>query len=161
MATIKEVGRGKCLVSWYDTRGKQQRKILLKKAAHELYDQICAQSIFEKSGLHPSLGAKAKNIKKMTVRELALPYRDYLAKTRAKSNTSYVDHIMSTWGDWRICQLTPGQVRTWLYDFLNGPVKRGEMAVSTVKKLAVYFMRIFNYAIEELETLSQNPLTGL
>jgi integrase len=161
MATIKDVDRRKCRVSWYDTVGKQHRKILLKKPAQELFNQVCAQEIFETSGLHPSLGAKAKNIKKMTVKEAALPYREYLAKTRAQANTSYIDHIISKWGEWRICQLTPGQVRMWLYDFLNGPVKRHAMAVSTVKKLAVYFMRIFNYAIEELEILKENPLNGL
>jgi integrase len=161
MASIKDVGRGRCLVSWYDTHGKQHRRTVIKKTAQDLYDQVCAQEIFEKSGLHPSLGAKAKNIKTMLVRDAGLPYRKYLAGTRAYRNVSYVDHILRKWGDWRICQLTPGQVRLWLYDFLNGPVRRGEMAVSTVKKIAVYFNRIFNYAIEELEILSQNPLKGL
>jgi integrase len=161
MASIKDVGRGKCRVSWYDTHGKQHRRTVLKKAAQDLYDQVCAQSIFEKSGLHPTLGAKAKNIKTMLVRDAGLPYRKYLAGTRAYRNVSYVDHIIRKWGDWRVCQLTTGQVRQWLFGFLNGPVREGKMAVSTVKKFAVYFSRVFSYAIEELEILSQNPLKGL
>lgn len=161
MASIKDVGRGKCKVSWYDTNGKQQRRTLLKKAAHELYDQVCAHRIFEKSGLHPSLGQKSKNIKTMTVKDVAIPYREYLGGTRANKNKSYINGIIDKWGDWRILSLSNGQVRIWLYSFLTGPVKRHEMEVSTVKKLAVYFGCIFNYAIEELEILSQNPLNGL
>jgi len=161
MASIKEVGRGKCRVSWYDTHGKQHRRTVIKKAAQELFNQVSAQRIFEISELSPKLGAKARNIKTMTVREVAVPYREYLSRTRAYRNVSYVDRIIEKWGDWRIQLVTTGQVREWLYGFLNGPVREGEMAVSTVKKIARYFYRIFTYAIQELEILSQNPLTGL
>lgn len=161
MASIKELGNGRCKIQWYDGHGVRQRRVLPKKKAQELYDQVCANKIFEKSGLSPALGKNAKNLKGMTFRDVAIPYRDYLKGTRAKGNVCYIDRLIDKWGDWKISQLTVGQVRPWLYTFLNGPVKNDDMAVSTVKKIAVYFKRVFSYAIEELEVISQNPLVGL
>lgn len=161
MASIKEVGGGRCKVQWYDGHGVRQRRTLHKKKAQELYDQVCANRLFENSGLSPALGKNAKNLKGITFRDVAVPYREYLKGTRAKGNVCYIDRLIDKWGDWRISQITVGQVRPWIYAFLNGPVKDGEMTVSTVKKITVYFKRVFSYAIEELEILSQNPLVGL
>jgi hypothetical protein len=158
MASIKDHGNGRCKVQWYDEHGLRQRRVLPKKKAQELYDQVCANQIFEKSGLSPSLGKNAKNLKGMTFREIAIPYREYLMGTRAKGNICYIDRLIEKWGDWRITQITVGQVRPWIYSFLNGAVKNGDMAVSTVKKIAVYFNGSFLTPLKSWNLFRKIPL---
>ncbi|MBD3393351.1 MAG: tyrosine-type recombinase/integrase [Chitinivibrionales bacterium] len=162
MATMRPLRSGVWRVSWYDSRGVRHRLNFRTRAkAKEQLDLACGMRLFEKTGLRPALGVKADNFKKARFAELADKYAtEHLANTRAAGNESYIRTLKAKWGDWRICQMTPEQVRPWLLTYLSGPVNGKQWAVSSVKKLAVYMKRVFAYGCET-EFIPENPLRYL
>ncbi len=160
MATMKPwKNSGKYRVAWVDAAGVRHRPILHKKEAQELYEQVCAQKVFERSGIAPELGARAKHFNKMTFGELAEPYKEYLLKTRASDNVSYISRLVEKWGEWRLNQITPGQVKPWILGLIQQPEEKRN-AISTIKKLVAYFKRVFNYGVE-MELIPRNPIMNL
>ena len=165
MATIRFSGC-KALVSGMLPDGTQFRKTYSKerygvgyrKIAQAKYEEL----LFENSGLtNASNSRKVKNLRNMTVRELANRYiTEHLSITKAQGNRSYVDVIISKWGGWRLHQITIGVVRPWIHDYLNGIVvqnngKRYSAAYS--KKLILYFQRLYNWGCET-ELIDRNPI---
>jgi integrase len=160
MATIKPwKNTGKYRVAWVDPSGVRHRPILPKKEAQDLYDQVCAKKVFDKSGLAPEFGARAKHLKSMTFEELAKPYKEYLLKTRASNNVSYIERLIEKWGKWRLNQITPGQVKPWILGLIQQPEDKRD-AISTIKKLVAYFKTVFNYGVE-MEIIPSNPILRL
>jgi len=166
MASMKPVSGDRCRVTWYDTVGVRHRKVLPKKAAQELYDQVCAAKFFESSGLNPATTQKAKNFKKLTFGELASRYinEHLLTYTRADSNAYYVNVLAHKWGMYRLPCLSLNDFRDWILHALDNPIpapkKNGieliQFAAGTVKKLVIYMGAVLNWAVSK-EIISENP----
>jgi len=162
LAAISPTGNGKLLVDFYDAAGRRHRvRKPTKKAAQELNELVSAQKLFDSLGISKNLGIKARNMKTLTVAELATAYTDrHLSQGRAKGNACYIRVIIAKWGAWRLAMIAPEQIRPWLYEYLREPDAEKRWAVSSVKKLAVYFKRVFSWACEE-GMLGENPLRYL
>lgn len=165
MASLRPVSDGKWLVSWYNSKGVRQRVVLPKKQAQELYDQTCADKIFEKTGSGQTLKASNKT-DKLFFRDIALKYRDeHLRETRAASNVYYINILIKKWGDYKIKMLQTVEFRKWIKFSLENaiavPEKEGyklfKLSASSIDKLVRYMTAIFNWSIEE-GLIDINPL---
>lgn len=156
MASITPLKNGRFRVSYYDSDGVRHRPSFpTKKKAKEFYEETCANKFFEKTGLQQNHGKKANNYQKMKIRDLAKRYdEEHLSQSKAKGNVFYINKIIDKWGEWRLSQIAPEHVRPWLKTFLN------KWEVSSVKKLATYFKRIFTWGCEE-GIITNNPLKYL
>lgn len=169
MATINELPGGKFRVQWYDSSGVRQRKILPKKQAKELFEQVSAQKIFEKSGISPALGARARNFRNMTFEELANKYMvEHLLNTRAADNALYVKTLIRKWGKYRLYMLRPSAFREWIWFALDNPIETplkdgwglSQLAAGSVEKLVRYHTAIFYFGVER-EIVDHNPFARL
>lgn len=117
---------------------------------------------------NPNERGTAMNKRKATVKQLrkavplsfkndlALPYKDYLINnTRAGSNASYINRLIKVFGSYDIEGLTLPVFRTWI----NGIIREGGLAPSSVKKTVSYMSRIYNYAIERGLPIQTNPFS--
>lgn len=171
MASMTPWKDGKFRVSWRDGIGIQHNKYLLKPAATTLYKQVCAQQLFEDSGISQSLGIKATtNIRKLKLKDLANRYvTEYLIpQTRAASNEYFVRILNYKWGDYPISMLNPAEFKKWILFALTNPIptpwrdgwRKSQLAASSVRKLVRYMTRIFYWSMQE-GIINHNPFANI
>jgi integrase len=157
-------------VSWRDGAGLQHNKYLPKRAAQELYDQVCAQKLFEKSGISHTLGKKATNLRNLKFKDLAERYLNehLLALTRSESNKYYVQILIHKWGDYPLSMLDSNEFKKWVRFALTNPTptpKKGTfkltpLSASSVKKLVRYMTRVFYWSMQE-GIINHNPFANI
>jgi integrase len=167
MASLTLLTEGRARVSWYDSRGIRRRRVLPKRQAQELYNQVCASRIFDNTSAGQML--KSSTSSEITFREIALKYRDeHLANTRAADNSYYVNILIHKWGEYRIHQLQTNDFRKWVRLALDNEItvpdksewKLYQLKASSIEKLIQYTMAILNYACTE-GLISHNPISKI
>lgn len=166
MASIKELPNGKARVSWYDSKGVRHRPVLPKKEAQELYKQVLAESLIEKTGLKVAL-KRDQTASRLKFSDLATRYMEehLLTETRAGSNSYYVKILIKKWGDYKLKMMDTAPFRKWIRFALANPIqvpdkdkwKLFQLSASSVDKLVRYATAIFNWAMEE-GIIDYNPL---
>lgn len=161
MATIKEVRKGVMRVTGIGADGVRVRQDFSQKRYGAQYrilaDRKYQEVLFESSGLIEAHGMKTKNFRALTVDNLAERYiGEHLSLTRAGNNKSFVNIITKKWGAYRLPLVTIEAVRPWIFSLLNG----GSYSPFSVKKVARYFQRIFNWGCEA-GIINENPLAYL
>ena len=168
MASIKPWKNGKFRVTWYDGAGVRHNKYLPKQAAQDLYDQVCAQRLFESSGVSQALGGKATAFRKMKFRELAERYKnEHLLNTRAQGNAFYIEILIDKWGEHRLNMINLQDFRAWIKAALKSPIRTPyygkwrmtQLAARSVEKLDRYGRRVFTWGIEQ-GIIAQTPFIG-
>lgn len=166
MATLKRLSGDLIVVSGQTSDGVRIRERYsrlrhgpkFEDTAQARYEEL----LFENSGLiSQEIGRKAKNMKTMTVSELATQYVDqHLKNTKAFNNRNYIELITAKWGNFRLNQITIGVVRPWVYSLLRLPYNGHQYSPYSVKKIVRYFQRIFAWGCE-VEIIDQHPLRQL
>jgi len=160
MATLKPLADGGYYVDGRKRNGERVQKTFTpkrygnkaKQKANELFEAL----ILENSDLVESTLVKQSE-RKLSVSELAGRYREeHLKFTRATGNQSYLEIIKSKWGNYKINHMPMIDVRTWIHHFLD----EKNYSPYTIRKIARYFIRIFNWG-KEVKIITNNPLDDL
>jgi len=147
---VKKVENG-WRADWREN-GKRKRRIFPNKTQADYH--LAQRKLFDNSG---GESRKALYYKQKTFSDLATEYMDkHLSKTRAKGNCSYIKKLIKKWGDCKLHRIAKSEVKLWIAELINDKV----YAISTIKKLLVYFKRVFNWG-KEFDFINTNPIETL
>lgn len=178
MATIsrirlsKKKGGGRAiLVRGRGPEGRVEKRFTAKRydnfelEAQEYYEEL---KQFEKTGRGNDIVHLKPDI--LTFGEIADAYvEQYLIKrTRSGNNKSFIKALKFKWGSYQVypnCQMKGEPFRDWIWEALDNPVKgpQGDVkySISSIKKLILYAVRIFNWSIRKELFHGDNPLSNL
>ena len=152
-------------IRWRDEYNRSKSKTIKGKGSASVFlREISAKELGWRMNITSATSERDDNLRKWTVKDLGEKFVDeYLSKSKAAGNKSYVNRIITKWHNYRLYQISPELVRPWILQFVMGSIRKdnGEKyPASTIRKHAVYFRWIFSWAVD-MGYIPHNPLEKL